>query len=77
MPLATLAEGHYKGIIASLGQGEFCISKTIELPKFVGEGDYLIDINLHHPNVCWLLKIPDCAKLHFDGEWMDSDNLYL
>lgn len=67
--LASLAEGHYKGIISHMGIGPFKIKKQIVLPKYLGKGDVMVDLSIHHPNVMYLLQCPHCALLHIDGSF--------
>lgn len=66
-PLATLAEGHYKGIIQKIPAGHFKIAKSISLPTFLAHGTYNIDLFLHHPMTEWQMKAPSCAKLEAIG----------
>ena len=65
--MAALAEAHCKGIIENIPKGEFTISKSIKLPLLLSNGDYIIDIYLHHPMVEWFVKAPHCAEIHIDG----------
>lgn len=67
--LASLAEGHYKGIISHMTIGSFRIKKRIRLPKYLGKGDVMVDLVMHHPNVMYLLQCPHCALLHLDGSF--------
>ena len=67
--LASLAEGHYKGIISHMNVGRFKIEKRIILPKYLGKGDVMVDLVMHHPNVMYLLQCPHCALLHLDGSY--------
>ncbi|MGP1436137.1 MAG: ABC transporter ATP-binding protein [Phocaeicola sp.] len=67
IPMASLAEGHCKGILFNIGKGDFTIHRSIQLPKFVSCGDYLVDLYMHHPMVEYQMKAPNCAELHFDG----------
>lgn len=67
--LASLAEGHYKGIITHMGIGSFKIKKQVILPKYLGKGDVMVDLAIHHPNVMYLLQCPHCALLHLDGSF--------
>ena len=69
VPLASLEEGHYKGIIDHIPIGKFKIAKRIRLPKYLSKGICLVDIVLHHPNVEYYLKCNDCAVLHMDGNY--------
>lgn len=67
--LASLAEGHYKGVISHMSIGSFKIKKQIRLPKYLGKGDVVVDLVMHHPNVMYLLQCPNCALLHLDGSY--------
>ena len=67
VPMAALAEGHTKGIILHISKGNFVIEKTINLPKFMGSGKYIIDIFMHHPMIEYQLKAINCAVIHIDG----------
>lgn len=66
-PMAALAEGHYRGITQTITPGSFQLKKTILLPRFLSEGDYMVDIVLHQPNVCIYMQAPHCALIHVDG----------
>ena len=67
VPLASLAEGHYKGRISHMNVGPFKIKKQIALPKYLGKGDCKVDLVMHHPNVMYLLQCPNCAIFHMEG----------
>lgn len=67
IPMAALAEGHYRGLTKTITVKHFKIEKTIKLPRFLSSGDYLIDIVLHQPNVCLYMQAPHCAVIHVDG----------
>lgn len=67
VPMASLAEGHCKGKMQLLKQGHFKIERNIKLPKFLSNGDYIIDVYMHHPMIEWFMKAPSCAKIHIDG----------
>ena len=67
VPMAALAEGHSKGILEHISKGDFCMERTIQLPKFMGSGDYYIDIYMHHPMVEYQMKAQNCATIHIDG----------
>ena len=69
VPLASLEEGHYKGSMEKIGIGNFKITRSIQLPKYLSKGICLIDLILHHPNVDYYLKCIDCAVLHMDGSY--------
>lgn len=67
VPMATLADGHYKGKTTIIEPGDFIIEKNIKLPKILSRGDYYVDINLHHPMVEGLIDCYHCVNLHIDG----------
>lgn len=67
MPLATLAEGHYRGRLTKLKKGPFSMKRTIVLPKYLCSGDYLIDLMLHHPMVEWQMQAPHCIAVTVQG----------
>ena len=67
VPMAALAEGHSKGILQKIDKGHFNIERHIQLPKFMGSGDYYVDICMHHPMVEFHFQAIDCAVLHIDG----------
>lgn len=69
VPLASLAEGHYKGHISHMNVGHFKITRRIKLPKYLSKGDCKVDLTMHHPNVMYLLQCPSCALLHIDGSF--------
>lgn len=67
IPIATYANGHYKGEIQHIRKGSFCIDKKIKLPKIVNRGIVKVDLFFHHPMVEYQLKAPNCCILNFEG----------
>ena len=67
VPMASLAEGHCKGKMQAIKSGKFELGYNIQLPKILSNGDYIIDLYLHHPMVEWFMKAPHCAEIHIDG----------
>lgn len=67
IPLASLAEGYYRGKLDTITKGHFCIKKTLLLPKFLSNGRLCCDLNMHHPRVEWHLKAPNCCCLDCEG----------
>ncbi len=65
--MASLAEGHYRHLTHSYSPGFFSISKTIQLPRYLSTGDYIIDIVLHRPNYCLYMQALSCARIHIEG----------
>lgn len=71
MPLATLAEGHYKGKLIKFKSGHFVIEKTIKLPRFISHGTCFVNLFMHHPMLEWQLRAPNCCTVEFEGGQMD------
>lgn len=67
IPMAALAEGHSRGRIEKIGRGPFRIERSIRLPKFMSEGDYIVDLYLHHPMVEFQMEARSCAEIHSEG----------
>ena len=67
VPMAALAEGHTLGRMEKIERGHFRIERRIRLPKFLSEGDFVVDLNLHHPMVEYQMRAPSCAELHSEG----------
>ena len=66
-PMASLAEGYYRGKLDTIPKGHFCIKKTIQLPKFLSNGRLYCDLNMHHPRLEWHLQAPNCCCLDCEG----------
>ena len=66
-PMASLIEGRYTGKLFHVACGDFSIQKHIRLPKYMADGDYLIDINLHEPYVQNFFNTQNCMTLHIEG----------
>ncbi len=67
VPLASIAEGYYRGKLDTIKKGHFCINKTIMLPKFLSSGRLFCDLNMHYPRVEWQLQAPNCCYLDCEG----------
>lgn len=67
VPLAALAEGHTLGLMEKIERGRFRIERRICLPKFLSEGNFVVDLYLHHPMVEYQMEAPSCAELHSEG----------
>lgn len=65
--MATLAEGHTRGRIEKVGRGKFRIERRIRLPKFLSEGEYIVDLHMHHPMVEYQMQAPGCARIVAEG----------
>ena len=67
MPLASFAEGRYKGRLSEIRPGDFTIERHIALPKYMADGDYVIDLFLHEPWVQDFFGAVNCQTLHVEG----------
>ena len=67
IPMAILCEGHYKGVTEDIPIGKFRIEKRIVLPRYLGQGDYKVDIAMHEPMVRWLFYAENGVYVHVDG----------
>ena len=47
--------------------GPFEIIKRIRLPKYIANGDYLVDIDIHQPSIQTFLSAPNCQVIHIEG----------
>lgn len=66
-PMASLIEGRYTGKLYYLECGDFTIQKHIRLPKYIADGNYLIDIYLHEPYVQNFFDAQNCMTIHIEG----------
>lgn len=71
VPLASLAEGHYKGLLTKVRKGPFCLKRTISFPRYLCQGDYRLELMLHHPMVEWQMKVPQCMDITVQGDQED------
>lgn len=67
IPMACLADGHTRGIMMTFPKGDFVIEREIILPKYISEGTFIVDINLHHPMVEWQLRCLNAVSLEVSG----------
>ncbi len=67
VPLASLAEGYYKGTLRTIPKGHFCIKMEVQLPKFLSVGLLYCDLMMHQPRVEWHLQAPNCCCLDCEG----------
>ena len=67
IPMATFDMGHYFGKIMNINKGKFKISKQVKLPKVLSKGGLTLDMAIHHPNVAFYMKAPNCCLLECEG----------
>lgn len=65
--LATYSYGIYKGEVITFPEGDFIIKRRMELPKYLGAGDCYLSFLMYEPRIQDLVSIPNCVKVHFDG----------
>ena len=66
-PLATFNEALYSSRLLHIPPGPFEIQKHIRLPKYIADGEYLVDLLLYHPSVVDYLKVRNCQHLQVEG----------
>lgn len=67
VPLAILAEGSYQGKAISVKEGYFCLKKKVVLPRFLSQGDYVLDIILRQPGSEYQMGARHSVVLHAEG----------
>lgn len=72
VPMASFSPGHYNGAVRDFPKGDFEISYKIALPKYMAQGDYLIDCILYQPRTQSFFEAPGCMKLHVHGSMDDA-----
>lgn len=66
-PMAGFVEGAYTGRLCDVQPGEFTIERHIRLPKYLADGDYLIDLYLHEPFRQDFFEAQNCQTMHVEG----------
>ncbi len=66
-PLASLAEGYYRGLMYTIPKGHFCIKKEIKLPKYISVGRIYCDLMMHQPRIEWHMQAPNCCCIDCEG----------
>ena len=65
--MATFSNPIYNKEAPKLEKGHFELNYEIEVPRFVGKGDVMIDLELFEPRTRSFLLANGCACLHFEG----------
>ena len=65
--MATFSNPIYNKEAPKHEKGHFELNYEIEVPRFVGKGDVMIDLNLFEPRTRDFLVANGCARLHFEG----------
>ena len=71
IPIMSFAEGRCTGILEHI-EGDFSYVRNICLPKYMAQGDYMIDICMHKPSILDYFYAKDCAVVHVQNS--DSIN---
>ena len=66
-PMAGFVEGWYKGRLFDIQPGDFIIERHIRLPKYMADGDYLIDLWLNEPYRQNFFEAKNCQTIHIEG----------
>ena len=67
VPMATLAEGHYRGTPLILSKGVFHLEKRIVLPKYLSAGEYSLDLIFKQPKSEYQMGARQSVRLHVEG----------
>jgi lipopolysaccharide transport system ATP-binding protein len=59
--------GHLSGNIEKFGIGKFEINETVKLPNSLTKQEFLIDIDITHPNIEYIIKLPRFIKIVSKG----------
>ena len=65
--LASFAEGRYKAHLIDIPPGDFEIVRHIALPQYLADGDYVVDLYLHEPEIQDFLIAERIQSLHVEG----------
>ena len=65
--MASLIEGRNKGYHFDVHPGEFVFRKRISLPRYLANGDYLVDLYFVQPMIQDYFFAPSCLTLHVEG----------
>ena len=66
-PMAGFIEGAYTGWLCDVQPGDFTFERHIHLPKYIADGDYLVDMYLHEPKRQDYFHAENCQTLHIEG----------
>lgn len=66
-PLCGFVEGCYTGRLCDVQPGDFTFDRHIRLPKYLADGNYLIDLFLHEPYRQNFFEARNCQTLHVEG----------
>ena len=66
-PLAAYIEGRYTDKLITLQPGPFEINRRIRLPRYLANGDYIIDLYLNQPSTQDFFRARGCLNLHIEG----------
>ena len=66
-PMASFVEGRYKGRLCDIKPGNFTLNRHIRLPKYIANGNYIIDLYLHEPLVQDFFQAKCCQTIRIEG----------
>ncbi len=74
VPLACFSIGHFKGETINIPKGNFDISYEIQLPRYMGQGQIIADIYIHHPGTEGLVDLENSVRFTFEGNKSEFGN---
>ena len=66
-PLAAYIEGRYTDKLITLQPGPYEINRRIRLPRYLANGDFIIDLYLNQPSTQDFFRARGCLNLHIEG----------
>jgi lipopolysaccharide transport system ATP-binding protein len=72
---ATFSIGHYEGITQTVLPGKFTLRYIMELPKYMGRGECIASICVHHPGLEGFVDFYDAIKFTFEGNMGNGHTL--
>jgi len=67
MVVASYDEGHFESKVEKIEVGRFQITRKAKLPKYLFQGNYLVNVFLHQPGVTSYVTIPNGIYMHVTG----------
>ena len=67
VPVASYDEGHFANRMERINPGFFTVTRKVKLPKYLFEGDYIVNIALHQPGAICYVSIPNGVHMHISG----------
>lgn len=70
--MASYSPAHYQGAVLDIPIGEFELYHKIKLPRYISQGDYIIDCIMYQPRTQSYFEAPGSVRLHVHGSMDDA-----